>query len=698
LFVTICKATGAAVSAALTAAVRARRPQVAGGGPARAVRVAAIGACALVLTGVLVPAASAAPAEPATAATASPWVAPRPGVFGLGDSLFLQCGDSLGLGSRSLGMIGWWGGTTRDMRARLSTGTGTWPYMTEPSHAEELANFRNAGSLVIGLGTNDAGLLSVAEYRANVDWFMTQAAGRPVEWLNVYKPGIQATTDQFNKVLYDAAGRYPNLRILDWQGYARANPGALHRDGLHIGSNVGCEHGRFRLIRDNAPAVAGYTTPDPTWVNKPTVIPAPNPVSVKYQQVGGRSGFLGAATSGLDCTRKNGGCVQFFTNGAIVWSPKTGARIVQRVVNDGWWWYQDMSTVGYPLEDTVCGLRDGGCRQRFETGTFYWRAGVGAQWVIDPMRGRHSAMGAETGRLGYPTTESRCNSVTLGCYQRFQGGVVSWRWSVPEPPTAIYGAIRQRWNAAAGADGPMGYPVAEEKCGLTRGGCTQDFSWGTITWSPQTGARAVFGAIRDRWNAGGAQAGMLGYPVAEERCGLARGGCTQDFEGGVVTWSPQSGARAIYGAIRQRWNAAAGADGPMGYPVAEEICGLADGGCRQDFSWGTITWSPATGARAVFGAIRQRWDATGAASGSLGYPAAEERCGLTGGGCAQTFQRGAVYWSASSGAHGVTGRIRSAWDAAGAERGRYGYPRTDEQVVDGRIAQTFQGGTISAAR
>jgi uncharacterized protein with LGFP repeats len=699
---TFCWAAGAAGVAVLVAVgLGARRLLAAAPGGQRGLRAAIAAASALAALTVSVPGASASPLPGSTAtapAAATSWVARTPGVFGMGDSLFLQCGDTLGLGSRSLGMVGWWGGTTRDMRARMSSTDPNWPYMTESSHAEELAHFREAGSWVIGLGTNDVGILRVGEYRDNVDWFMRQAAGRPVEWFNIYQPAFGPKTARFNDVLRDAAARWPNLRILDWHGQVIANPQILHRDGLHIGSNTGCTQGRFRLIRDNAPPVAGHPVPSSTWTDAPASVPSPNPVTVTYQQSGGRSGLLGAPTSGLDCNRKKGGCVQFFAHGAIAWSAATGARVVRRVINDGWWWYSDMGTVGYPVEDTVCGLRDGGCRQRFETGTFYWSPRTAAQWVISPMQGRYAATGAENGHLGYPTTESRCNPFTRGCHQHFQRGTVSWLWASPGPTRLLLGPIHASWAAMGAENGRLGYATTERTCGLTRGGCRQHFQYGSSAWSSASGARAVFGAIRDRWHAEGAEGGRLGYPTAEERCGLARGGCVQDFQGGWITWSPTTGARVVLGAIRARWNAAGSAQGGMGYPVAEEVCGLAHGGCLQDFQWGTILWSPTTGARAVFGAIRDRWNTARSVDGGWGYPTAEERCGLTSNGCVQAFQRGAVYWSSSSGAHGVTGRIRTAWADAGAEKGRYGYPLTEQRVLNGRMMQTFQGGTVSYVR
>jgi len=77
--------------------------------------------------------------------------------------------------------------------------------------------------------------------------------------------------------------------------------------------------------------------------------------------------------------------------------------------------------------------------------------------------------------------------------------------------------------------------------------------------------------------------------------------------------------------------------------VGGEVCGLRDGGCYQSFQRGSIHWSPASGARPTWGAVRSAWAATGWERGALGYPAGTENC--AGGTCRQSFQRGSVTWT-----------------------------------------------------
>jgi len=198
------------------------------------------------------------------------------------------------------------------------------------------------------------------------------------------------------------------------------------------------------------------------------------------------------------------------------------------------------------------------------------------------------------------------------------------------------------------------------------------------------------------WAAGGAETGVLGYPTGGEVCGLRGGGCLQTFQRGAVYWSPATGAHVVSGQVQQRWGAQGWEGGRMGYPVTDTSCGLADGGCWQAFQVGRVYSSASTGAHVVWGAILQTWAAGGAETGVLGYPTGGEVCGLRGGGCLQTFQRGAVYWSPATGAHAMAvGGLQSRWAATGWENGRLGYPVEAERAVPGGRAQRFQGGTLT---
>lgn len=161
-------------------------------------------------------------------------------------------------------------------------------------------------------------------------------------------------------------------------------------------------------------------------------------------------------------------------------------------------------------------------------------------------------------------------------------------------PAFAASPISAEYQRLGGAAGRMGQALTPERCTLVRSGCYQQFRGGDIHYSPATGAVATWGGIKGAWAAQRYERGKLGYPVRGEVCGLREGGCSQQFEGGTIYWTPVTYARPTLGAIGRAWVANGAERGALGYPVTGEICSGA--GCRQAFERGTITWAPGRGA------------------------------------------------------------------------------------------------------
>jgi uncharacterized protein with LGFP repeats len=256
--------------------------------------------------------------------------------------------------------------------------------------------------------------------------------------------------------------------------------------------------------------------------------------------------------------------------------------------------------------------------------------------------------------------------------------------------------ITAKYTELGGSGGPVGASTTSVICGLRAGGCYQGFAGGTIYWSPGSGAHLVTGApVGQRWAASGWEAGPMGYPMTDPVCGLSDSGCFQNFQSASVFSSTAGGLHAVWGAIRGWWWAHGSETGTAGYPTTEEICGLRSGGCYQGFTRGTVYWSPATGAHLVAAPVAARWAAQGWEAGPMGYPVSDTTCGLADGGCYQLFQVGSIYSTASTGAHVVWGAILQRWAAQGWETGPAGYPTSDESCDAGGCRQQFRGAVIS---
>ncbi|WP_253904342.1 M43 family zinc metalloprotease, partial [Arthrobacter sp. Br18] len=72
----------------------------------------------------------------------------------------------------------------------------------------------------------------------------------------------------------------------------------------------------------------------------------------------------------------------------------------------------------------------------------------------------------------------------------------------------------------------------------------------------------------------------LGAPVSEVVCGLKDNGCYRGYANGAVLWSAGSGAAAtLNGTLRTAWLNSGAQNGPMGYPLRAQGCGIKDNGC-----------------------------------------------------------------------------------------------------------------------
>lgn len=159
----------------------------------------------------------------------------------------------------------------------------------------------------------------------------------------------------------------------------------------------------------------------------------------------------------------------------------------------------------------------------------------------------------------------------------------------------------------------------------------------------------VFGAIYAKWIALGGLA--WGTPDTDELAtpdGIGRFNHFNNNSASIY-WSPNSGSNAIWGAIRAKWAELGWENSPLGYPVTDELPTPDGVGRFNHFSnGGSIYWTPNTGAHAVWGAIRARWEELGWERSYLGYPTSDETA-FPEGGRANTFENGGIYWWADAG-------------------------------------------------
>ncbi len=119
---------------------------------------------------------------------------------------------------------------------------------------------------------------------------------------------------------------------------------------------------------------------------------------------------------------------------------------------------------------------------------------------------------------------------------------------------------------------------------------------GSIYWTPERGAIAVFKPIYDRWASLMWEVGLLGYPKEKET--QHEDGRWQEFDNGTITFrAGDERAWPVIGGIRDDWIASGGVNGRYGWPQSREYPHPSRRDVVvQDYSEGKILWRMGQGA------------------------------------------------------------------------------------------------------
>ncbi|NAZ82786.1 hypothetical protein GTR02_13255 [Kineococcus sp. R8] len=325
-----------------------------------------------------------------------------------------------------------------------------------------------------------------------------------------------------------------------------------------------------------------------------------------------------------------------------------------------------LSMYGLPAKGSAVLTSAGGGTARFKAGTTVTLRTVNGH--------RDVGFTACPGNVGYTKMDAIRNRVAA---------------LMSASPSSAQTAIAAKYAALGGAAGFLGAATTAEGKVPNGRGSFQYFQGGAIYSTPELGARVVRGAILAEYARLGWE-NALGFPTSDD--GPALGGAYTHFQNGSIYWSPATGARDVRGAIRTKWAASGWERGSLGYPVTGDS--RAAGGFFTHFQNGSIYYSAATGAHLTRGAIRDKWASLGWERG-LGFPLVDDTRTPNGKGWYNHFQGGSVYWSPATGAHAVRGAIRERWASLGWENGWLGFPTRDEYAVAEGLRVDFQGGTIT---
>jgi uncharacterized protein with LGFP repeats len=220
-------------------------------------------------------------------------------------------------------------------------------------------------------------------------------------------------------------------------------------------------------------------------------------------------------------------------------------------------------------------------------------------------------------------------------------------------------------------------------------------------------------AMTQAWEAGGGATGSLG--IKDGGAYPAGAGFGQNFAGGKIFFTPETGAHIMAGAILDKYLSLGGpADGDLGFPNIDEGAGKAPNSRNTTFSAAddpVIFWTPDTGAHVVRGALNAAWDRLGGSAGVLGVPS--EDAVYRGDLVNQTFTGGQLSWNRKTNAFtttppelaeqlaglqvpgDVTSAINAARRVAGGPMGPLGAADGGQyQIPPDGVGQNYVGGKI----
>ncbi|MGI8752093.1 MAG: GDSL-type esterase/lipase family protein [Acidimicrobiales bacterium] len=261
----------------------------------------------------------------------------------------------------------------------------------------------------------------------------------------------------------------------------------------------------------------------------------------------------------------------------------------------------------------------------------------------DPIVDRYQSLGGASSFLGNPIGPEQ--PAGAGRSQMYQGGAIFW--SPASGAYEVHGIILGHYLALGGPASILGFPTSDESPSAN-GGRLNTFQNGNLYWSPPTGGFEVHGAILGHYLALGGPAGALGYPTSDESAS-ANAGRLNTFQNGNLYWSPPSGAFEVHGAILGHYLALGGPAAVLGYPTSDETPTRGQGGRFNSFQGGVIDWSPATGAYEVQGLILARYLSLGSTASFLGFPTSDE-FPIGSAGRQSNFQYAYIFFSFTTGA------------------------------------------------
>jgi uncharacterized protein with LGFP repeats len=429
------------------------------------------------------------------------------------------------------------------------------------------------------------------------------------------------------------------------------------------------------------------------------------PIDAKYNEPG-MAALLGAPFgSERNACKGNrpAGRVRSYANGNIYWSRATGAHEVHGAILAKYLGFAGpCGAARFPTTDQTSGPVSGEQRSTFQKATIYWTSALQAHMVRGPILAKYIALGEETGFLGLPISDDLASSGTSGKVTQFQNGNIYNARRIGAH--FVRGPILTKYIAANEFRGPDGFPIGDE-ISLGSLGIAQEFQRANIYSSGAVGTHEVRGAILKKYLAMGGVFSW-GRPTTDLVFGQPNdswvsfegspGNPLRIFEHGV---GQNRRVNELNGAILMKFDAAGGEPlfGPPRTDETEGKCIATTGAKYNQFDRHAIVWSPSTGAHFLDNpgggarGILSKWIALGRDCSVVGVPTTDVGPSVSAfNGRFANFTLGTIVSGGfdPGGVFESHGETFTRWTFFNRENGFLGFPRSD--VIDGPRGGVYQ--------
>jgi uncharacterized protein with LGFP repeats len=418
----------------------------------------------------------------------------------------------------------------------------------------------------------------------------------------------------------------------------------------------------------------------------------PSAIAQFYAALGGSSSFLGPMTQNEGPTPDGLGRYALYGNGGIWDSPGTGThevhgRIFVAYARMGF----SPSVLGFPISNEQV-ARDGTGRfSNFQGGDIYWHPAVDSHAVYGQIGNLYRFFGGPASGLGYPLTDELPVGDGRGRYNNFQFGDIYW--SPQTGPIEVTGDIGAVYRFIGGPRSVAGYPVSHVSAGAG-GSSYSRFEYGSITKTPGSGAFLVQGEIWRKYQQLGAEGSVVGLPITQELDGGIPYSKMSRFQKGTIYWRPDVGAHEVHGDADMVYRFVGGPRSSLGMP--NDDTRAVAGGFANYFTSGGIYSRPGLGTFMLDGDIALVYRFIGGPTSTLGWPTTQiSNVGDARKGRYAIFQKGGLWSTKTTGAKGCWGPIFTKYQQLGGPTGSLGYPTSFVDNVTGGQRTTFEHGTLT---